>query len=329
MNKKVYLLVITCCFAFCVFAQQSTLVLVRPDSHFGSAARATIYVTDSVKRPVYLYNNSFFTTKFNADTIRLSEGKTRRKPLVVTVSPGQTVYGLVNVWPGFWSTTVELNLIDSQKAQGYLMNPKINNMAKPMLRPMMRVGVELGIGFGLNDFPALQTTDGGTSNLGYGGGLMYGLYIGNQFSKHFDLELSYRFATRGLTPHLENASIDFKRHMVHITPSFVIPIEGGYYQRLRVGGGLTMVFDPKQEFDLSQIPQGFKDTWIYENAIGYHASINYELNFSKQFSSLFGVRYSDVRYVFKQSATAMPIDQKLVKPNGNSIDIIMGLGFHF
>lgn len=327
--KKITIIAIIYTFCVTALAQQSTLILVRPDSHFASSYRAKVLVNDSILKTLYLYNNSYATQKLNGDTVKLYEAGSSRKPLVITPAAGETVYGLVTVWPGFWSAQTELNLIDSQKAQGYLLNPKILDLRKPLTRPMMRVGIELGAGFGLNDFAIIQTTDGNESKLGYGGGLMYGLLVGNQFTNHFDLELSYRFADRGLTPHLENASIHFTRHLVNITPSFVIPIQGGYYQRVRVGGGLTMAFDAKQKWNTSELQTGFKDTWIYDNAVGYHATCVYELNFAKHFSSYMGLRYTDITYAFKQSAIAVPVIDKLTNPHGNSIDFLIGFSFHF
>ncbi|MCU0441289.1 MAG: hypothetical protein MUE96_02735 [Bacteroidia bacterium] len=327
--KKITFIAILHAFCFTVLAQQSTLVLIRPDNHFASSQRAKVFVKDSVVKPLCLYNNSYAIQKLKGDTIQLYEASSSRKPLVVAPTPGATVYGLVTVWPGFWSVQTELNLIDSQKAQGYLLNPKILDLRKPLTRPMMRVGIELGAGFGLNDFAIIQTTEGDESKLGYGGGIMYGLMVGNQFTNHFDLELSYRYADRGLTPHLENASIHFTRHLVNITPSFVIPIQGGYYQRVRVGGGLTMAFDAKQKWNTSELQTGFKDTWIYDNAVGYHATLVYELNFAKNFSSYMGLRYTDITYAFKQSAIAVPVIDKLTNPRGNSIDLLIGFSYHF
>lgn len=327
--KKIltFVLLLSC---FTSFAQtndsSATIIFFRRAASSGSAA--SIKIKDSVGTNIRLYNRSYYVHTCKPGRYKFTVNK-KQASTIMTVEAGKTYYCMASIYAGFWSMSYDLEEVDSSKANYAFSRGKFLNMSEPLTRPANRVAVGVDAGFGLSTQAVMQTTEGDDVNFSYGGGFGFGLSAGREVSKHFDIELGYRFMSCGLSPSIDNGSIEFKRHVISFTPSWIIPIDGGYTQRLKLGGGLDVYLGNELDINTAKIPKGFNDTWKYNDAFGFHLRALYEINPSPHWSIFYGLKYYGVNYNFGSGGAYFPIDPFFEKPNGSGINILFGFGYHF
>lgn len=306
---------------------QAKILFFRPDYRVGSASTARIHVTDSI--PVHLLNNSYFEYTGSAGTYNLYDAGSKKKPLKVEVQQGKTYYVMVMMVQEVFSSYFQLVQTDSASAMMVLGNKKAKDMRKPIIRPLNRIGLLMDMGGGLNDVTIGQTDDGKDIDISFGGGLGFALSYGMELSKHFDLSADLGWYQSALNPRISNGDMTFSRYRIGFTGSYIIPLAGGYAQRLKIGAGGHYDLGNELKISMSKVPGGFNDTWKYEDATGFHASFLYEVNASDHISWDMGLKYNYITYKFKSGGTYFPTDSRLGSPDGQAIYFFVGMNVHF
>jgi hypothetical protein len=193
-----------------------------------------------------------------------------------------------------------------------------------------RIGLSGGGGSGFKYIDVVQLTDGTYSAIGFGGGGMVQFSYGVEFGRHFDLAISAGGQFGKLDKKVSNASMDFTRSRLSVTPSFMVPIKGGEFMRLKFGAGFDWMYGALLTFDLSKISGGVKDEWKYDNAFGEHISIVFEYDTQKRLSFSGGLKLNNAAYKFKSGTKSFPTPgSDLDKPNGSSVDAVFGVYYTF
>lgn len=305
----------------------ATIIFYRNAVHSGSAL--SVKLKDNQGKVIRLYNHSYYVYQCKPGSYRFYINNQKGNYVDVHAKAGKTRYYRASVYSGFWSMEYEVLETDSAKAVQSLSKSTYLDMGKPLVRPRNRVGVTVAGGFGFSQKTVLSTTEGDDINMSFGGGGGFGGFVGRELTKHLDLEIAYRHFSSSLSPNIENGSMKFKRDIISITPAYIIPIDGGYTRRLKLGLGADIYLANTLEIDIAQIPKGFKDTWKYSDAFGYHISLMYEINPGPHWSLLYGVRYYAVNHSFSSGGSYFPTDDFFIKPNGSGLDFVFGAGFHF
>lgn len=306
--------------------------IYRERSYYSSVVTYKIYANDTLV--VRLNNNSYYVYNCKPGRYAFSANKDVDTRVVLNVEAGKTYYLRLGLRTGFWSSQAELLPMDSVFANskitmGEMKETKVNPRL-PYFRPKSRIGLNMNLGGGFESTTMFITSTGGESKISCGGGVALGLKYGYEINRFLDIavDLNYQFSM--LAPYLKNASTTFQRAYVSLTPSFIIPIRGGESMRFKVGGGYDYYFDERLIIEAKKITGGFDDTWKYENVSGYHASLNFEMNFSEKWSMNYGFKYYNVIYKFKPGSNSYPLPSNpLFKPDGSGFDLLIGACYHF
>lgn len=333
---KNYLTIAAILLSISCFAQlsdtttQTKLVLVRPINRAGSSSNVHVNINDSMR--FWMINNSYMSIDVQPGTYTIKDKKKKKGWEKVTVAAGQTVYveihPVVNLFSGYW----EFLVADSTQARRNLNNKGIHNMRKPYLRPFSRVGLSMNMGGGFDNIPVGKTTDDEEITFSYGGGLGFELSYGTELSRNFDLMFSLGWHESEMSPNVKDASMSFSRFNVSATGFYMIPLQGGYTSRIKLGAGPDYIFSNTFKADLPSVggSKPLNTTWDYKEAVGFHGTFLYQVNMSKVMSLDMGLRYNYAAYVFSKSSDGTyPIDKRISKPDGQGIFFILGLNYHF
>ena len=257
--------------------------------------------------------------------------KSRMANILLNVEPGKTYYVRFGVNVGLWKAVPELLLIDSSQAEQRIASGSMRELdGSPIVRPKNRIGINVGVNGGFQNTPMIEMTDGGVSKLSYGGGSSFGLEYGHEVSRNFDLAFNVKYQFGGLSPHLQNADMTFRRGVLSATSSFVVPLGSNETSRLKFGAGPDWYFGSNLDIDTDEIPDGFVGNWKYNNPLGFHISAIYEGRPSDKYSYTIGLKYNNVKYKFNSSSSIYyPIDTDLSRPNGSGIEVVCGFHYHF
>lgn len=309
--------------------QAAKLVFYRENSFLAYAISNKIYIGDSTI--VKLRNDSYFEYWARPGKLEITVNKTQKSMLRLDAKSGQTYYIRFGIKQGFWSDSYELILVDSLSAYDIVYRGKMRKLDKnykPLPRPKNRLGLNLFAGFGLDNLIVANTTDGEEVKVSFGGGIGFGLKYGHEFSRNFDVALDFNYINSGLRPRLSNASVSFDRFVMSVTPSYIVPIDGGEAMRLKFGLGADYYFGSTLSLDLASLSGGIKDDWKYNNPLGFHLSTIFELNISKHWALDYGLRWNKVSYNY-ESGVNRPFDAEWNEPDGSSIDLLIGLHYQF
>lgn len=312
---------------------KAKIYIYRQNNFYASGVSYKIFANDSLL--TRLRNNSYviydcLPGDYSISIDKLSEGSVKFR-----VENGKTYFIKFNVNMGFWTAKSELLLLqDTTLALSQINNEKLklitDNPRLPYLRPKSRLGLNLIFGGGLTK-TAMYYTNKGDSYISTGGGYGIGLKYGYEITNLIDIAFDFNYQFSLLNPYLNNATSTFKRGYISISPSFIIPLRDGDRMRFKIGGGYDFYFDNMLIIGGKNVPNGgFNDTWNYDITSGWHACVNYELNFSDKMSFDFGLKYYNVKYKFKSSSLMYPKDDSGLKnPDGSGVDILMGVFYHF
>ena len=334
MKKHFFLFLFIFGFIYSCFAANdsisSKIIIYRENNFYASANAYKIFANDSMI--VKLRNNSYFAFDCKPGEYKVIVNKIENTTIKINVLEGRTYYLRLSINRGFWSPIQELIWVDSSMAVSRILTRNLQLQAKGQLslfRPQHRIGTNLIIGGGFNSFPMFKTNDGDAS-ISFGGGFGFGILYGYEITKHFDLALNLNYQFSILMPYLNNATTVFRRGCISITPSYIIPIGDGETKRLKIGGGYDLYCLPQLSVGGYKIPKGFNETWNYNLASGFHASVNFEMNFSTKWSLNYGLKYYYVKYSYKSGGiNYYPSADGLRIPNGSGIDLLIGLYYHF
>ncbi len=314
---------------YCNDSIPSRIIFYRENSFQGSSISYKIFAGDSLV--VKLKNNSYYSYSCLPGEYDFQINKFPQTKLRLKAEQGKTYYLRFGIRMGLWSGIPELLLVDSISAYPAIYNGSMRNLDNntPLVRPKNRVGLNANAGGGFKSHPMAITTEGKESKISFGGGFGIGLKYGHEFNKHFDLAADFNYQFSSLTPFLKNADVSFSRAIVSVTPSYILPIDGGDAMRLKFGIGLDSYYVPKLAIDLSKLSEGFKDDWTYKNSFGFHLNVIYELNVSDNWSFNYGLKWYNVSYSFEEGHIFYPLAEELKTPNGSGIDFLIGFYYHF
>ncbi len=309
---------------------KSSIVLYRENIYQGSVVTYKINVNDTLL--IRLKNASFYTFDAAPGDYTFRINKSGQPDLTLKVEEDRTYYIRMGLKMTFWSSVPELILVDSVSALPVIRSGALKELDGsniPVDRPDHRVGVSLGIGFGFENFPMFTTVDGDDSKISFGGGFGAGIRYGYEFSRHFDLAVEAIYQSSGLRPYLKNASTSFNRFIISVTPSYIIPIDGGDAMRIKLGAGPDLYLSPELKIKGSKVTGGFDDNWSYGGTAGFHVTGIFEMNPSEKWSVIYGLKYYNAAYKFESGGGYAPMDNQLRTPDGSGIDILFGFNYHF
>lgn len=307
----------------------SKIIFYRESSQIYSGAAYSIYANGF---PVAkLKNQSYYVFECEPNIYNISLDKKSKPNVVINAEAGKTYYILLGFKSNFWTVTPELYLVDSFSAEALINNGYLKkvDLFTNFAKPQNRIGLNLGGGAGIKNENVLMLDNGDYSSMSYGGGVGFGLILGHQFGKYFDTEIGFDYQFSELSPSVSNAKMTFNRFSASITPTFVIPLKGGDFRRIKIGGGLSYFLSAKLKADLSKIPDGFKDTWTYNNPLGYHIVVLYEQDISDNWSFNMGIKWIDVSYKLTETQRVTPTDSFFFTPNGSGILFNIGVYYKF
>jgi hypothetical protein len=332
MWKKLFNLIFLMWFIHVAYAgdNMGKVVFFREYSYQGAAINYKILNGDSTI--VRLRNNAYYEYHCLPGKYEFHVDKFKNSGTGIMVEPGKTYYIRFGIRAGMWKMIPELLQVDSISAYPKIYQTKLRKQEHfdtPFERPKSRLGLNFNSGFGFQDTQLITTTDGGKSSLSAGGGTAVGLKYGYELNRSFDLAVDVFYQYSELMPRLKNGSINFGRGVFSVTPSYIIPIQGGDGRRIKAGAGFDYYFGNRMNFKTSSIPGGINDNWIYKNALGFHANFIYEINFSEKVSFNYGLKYYNVSYSFESGYKTYPLGQDLITPNGTGLDLMLGIFYHF
>lgn len=193
-----------------------------------------------------------------------------------------------------------------------------------------RIGFNLGGGSGFKSIPIVTTSDGSVAKISFGGGTGGSIEYGHEFSSYFDLGVDVGYSASSLDKTVSNGRMAFNRARLSVTPALIVPLTLRDKTRFKFGAGVDWFYYAELNFDLSEIRGGVKDDWKYNNGIGEHLNISFELNTNnKRFSFNFLLKFYNTNYKFQSGNKSYPESDDLIKPNGSGVDFLFGVYYHF
>lgn len=309
----------------------SKIIIYREKSYSGSALSFKIFINDSMV--IKLRNNTYFEYPCYPGQYTVQVGDLENTKITIDLKENKTYYIKFGLRSGFWSSMPELLLIDNIYAlQAVRLEAmkKLSGNNEVLKRPENRIGLMVALGFGLEDIPMVILEDGSKAYINFGGGIGIGLSYGHEVNRYFDMVFDFNYASISLTPHVENAEVTYSRLSTKITPSLIIPIDGGYSMRFKLGAGLGYYWNNRLNLETSELQNGFDDKWYYKNSLGIHARLIFELNPSEKWTLVYGISYCNVNYEYDRSdKLSYPIENRLLEANGSGINLILGVNFNF
>jgi len=216
------------------------------------------------------------------------------------------------------------SVVDSVEAINYIQQNKLNDLNDPKLweRSKWRLDVFLNMGLGLSNFPMLYMTDGSKSYFGFGDKMGGGIGFTYEPIRYLQLTTDMNYSTSTLNPDLENAEMLFKVFRWSFTPYLVIPF-GNSQHSLKFGVGKDFYLSPSLTIKTSSLQDGYDDKWNYSNTSGYHIGLRYDLWDDNSGSYAISLRWYKVNYQYK-SGQYVPLDNKMIKPDGSSVVLSIG-----
>ena len=318
------------CSIYCNNSVDSKIIFYRDHKFQGSAISYKVYVNDSMV--IKLKDNSFYSYSCTPGEYDIMINKIPSTKIHLNIKTGETYYLRFELIMGVLTNKLDFIVVDSISAYPIINNSSIRELDiinTPLKRPKNRAGINIGGGGGFESFPMFITQDGKESKISFGGGLTMGIKYGHEFSKHFDVAADLIYKYSELSPTLNNADVSFERAIISITPSYIIPIDGGDAMRLKLGCGPDLYCSSIFTIEGARISGGFNDKWIYESTLGFHTKLSYELNLSLNWSFNYELNWYIVNYDFKSSDDRYPTVPKLKQPNGTGIDFAVGIEYHF
>lgn len=191
------------------------------------------------------------------------------------------------------------------------------------------VGVNLGAGLGFEKFTIFYDENGDDIYLSSGGGFSGGIDFGYDIAKVFNLSMQLFYQSSSPSKMMKNASGNFNRMGIAVTPAFVIPIGGGEMFRLMPGAGVGYYTLAVMKIDATEIGGDYM-TFKYNSSVGFHASLMFQIKFSPHSAMQTGLKYYNIAYSYTEDgSTHVPYEQKLLEPNGSGLDVIIGYSYLF
>jgi hypothetical protein len=305
------------------------IYIFRPPFSPGTAITMKIFIDN--QPIVRLGYNSYYQVELKPGTHKFSSALGDTAVLKLNVEAGNTYYIASYYVTGFWSGIPVLELFPAPNGKsivegGYLKPQKFQPIIEKKLNS--RIGLVFGGGGGIQN-NVLGKTDKNTDlTLSAGGGAFIGLEYGHEYSKNFDLSWNLFYQGSTLSTTIKNGEAAFDRLALLVTPALIIPVKGDY-MKFRLGGGLGL-------YSLGSM--SVTGAWInnadvklnYMPALGYHASVVFDVLLSEKTSYTFGLKYYNVNYQYTEmGSNVKPNNATFSNLNGSGIDFTFGFYFHF
>lgn len=280
---------------------------------------------------IKLENYSYYEYSCKTGLYTIETGRTNSPGYYMDATKAKTYY--VELRPFEYGLANQIQFIESDSSVYPVIYNSPMKRLEPRIslymRPRTRIGLTTSMGAGFNSMDMIEMENGKMSKFSYGGGFAIRLRFGYEPNDITDFCFEYSFQQSNLVPEISNGSMSFSKNLISLTPSLVIPVDPRNTMRFKLGAGLDYYFSNKLELELSQIPGGFNDEWIYEKAIGYHGRIIFEFNYSEVFSMYFGLKICTANYQFQSGGMYYPTSSEMTNPSGAGIDFEYGINFHF
>jgi hypothetical protein len=340
MKRSAYLLLCLFLFNSVLKAQNDTtsnrnsayskVYFYRLRNFSGSAIKMKLLVNDIPV--VKLRNGSVYKHEIKSGEYRFTCRMVDSSSLKLKIEPGNSYYIKCYFNPGLLSTIPVLEIVDSISGRAVIDgNGLYNQQYKKisMIRPKSRLGIFLGGGFGFDEIPMGTTDNGDKLTLSTGGGFTIGVEYGHEFNKYFDLSFNWLYQGSTLSQKINNGDASFDRMGLIITPALIIPIKGGEFLRIKLGGGLGLYSLGKMAVNSSKAGGG-DYVLNYDPAIGFHGSLIFESFFSDKVSFTYGLKYYNIHYKYStQGSTGISNNSKITSPDGSGLDLFIGFYYHF
>lgn len=331
-------------FSLCIIAFLSVCSTVLSEN--STYCKIIIYRNNSSTEDGYAYkvlsNNTLVTELNNKNvfTFYMPEGKLNLKAYYIVsadldlpIVKNKTSFIRLDVLTENSKQIAKLVVVDSITANKEIMSCKtptvhkrINN--KEVLKN--QIGLSIGGGWSFTRIPIIVTTQSSEATLGFGGGFNGTIFYTREFNEYFGTDFNLSTQSSGILPGLTNASVDFNRGCLSITPFFIIPINADGQKRIKLGAGLDYYFSADLNFDMAKLKDGFNEKWNYNQPLGYNITGMYEVIFRNDLSVQAGGRLCSVKYKFVSSQGSWaPTDETYGNPSGLGLFFLAGIGYRF
>jgi len=310
--------------------EKATIYIYRIVNFYGSGIRMTIMANGNPI--VRLKNASFYKFETEPGGYMFSIFSGPPSGIKITTEAGKSYYIKCYYNPGFWSAYPIIELADPGAGKAFIEGNSLHEQPGetfPLKNYKSRIGLEVSGGIGFKNFPLFIDENGDDVNLSPGGGFGIGADYSYLINKNFDITLTTLFQSSSLSTYLKNASASFNRLSFSITPSIVIPGKRKDISRFKIGAGAGVYTIGTMMIDASEIGDT-KYIFKYQNAPGFHGSVLFESHFSLRGSINLGLRYTNIRYEYKEEGSShFPADNEFLNPDGSAIDLFITYSLHF
>lgn len=315
-------------------------------SENSSYCKVVIYRNNPSTEDGYAYkvlsNNTLLTELKNKNyfTFYMPEGKLNLKAYYVVsaeidlpIVKNKTSFVRLDVLTENSKQIAKLVVVDSITANKEILSCKTPTVHKRINYNEVlknQIGLSIGGGWSFTRIPIIVTTQSTDATLGFGGGFNGSIFYTREFSEYFGTDFNLSTQSSGILPGLTNASVNFNRGCLSITPFFIIPINADGEKRIKLGAGLDYYFGANLNFDMAKLKDGFNEKWNYNQPLGYNITGMYEVIFQNNLSVQAGGRFCSVKYKFVSSqGSRIPTDATYGNPSGMGLFFLLGIGYRF
>lgn len=197
----------------------------------------------------------------------------------------------------------------------------------------VRLEGSLLLGIGFDDVDLGVTTDGDTISLSGGGGVGFTLGLGYGLSSNIDLDLHLGSQASSLKPSVSNADGEFTRTMLLGTLKYRKTLTSSNY--LKFGAGLGIYTGGEWDVDASLVPGGAHNVIEYKDALGVHATFEYEHVNHRNIGLAVGLRLYIVEYSAETASSngvsvpASFLMDEVRNLDGSGMDLTMSISKYF
>jgi len=294
----------------------------------GAYVSHRVKVNDSLV--VNLVDNSFL--EYECKPGAYSIGIDNDPEMHLEVKPGRTYYLMFGVASAYFTSNYDFTVVDSVSAYPAISDMRMRkldgNIAKPT-RYKNRIGGSFGGDFGFDEISMYRGANGEYSTLNFGSGIAFGILYSRELFRYLGIDMGVNGAYTSLTPYLADIDVTFAKSYVWVTPYFTIPFNYLYSSRLKLGFGPDYYFSAQLSRSSEYYPRWFNDKFRYESTFGYHASLKCEIDATERTGAFTQINWNVVNYTFFSSENGTYVEDKLKKPDGSNISLMVGVYFIF
>lgn len=305
------------------------IVFYREYNYQGSFIPYKVYINDQVAGK--LRNNSFFTCECKPGKVSFRLENIPSTLVELGVESGKSYYFRCGTRMGIWMMIPEMILVDSLSAVpvisgGYMRQIEAGG---PVAMPKNRLQITFYMGGGFDSKVMFVNDKDEEASISFGGGFGFNFEYGRRVNSRFELVSGITYQYSILGPPVENADVTFSRTFVSFTPYLILPVRRMEFIRLKLGLGADYYMSNTLRIDASEVTGGFDDEWTYSNAFGFHSAFLVETGDMERFTFIYGLKYNNVKYKFDSGGLYYPEEDDLKKPDGSSLEFVLGFNYHF